>query len=166
MNMIVMWRNSLKLCLLILGAFTALSQAQENDHEIWALGLSIAPQSSPAIAGTAMWAKELGNSQHFAFAVADVLPTTKRPFLIENNFGIGIAEKAFHIRRVAFFVPLSLDVSDSGRAVGWAWSAGGMASLPWREHWHLLPNLRVVHSDVSNNSGAQLILGLMIGWEK
>lgn len=152
--------------LFVLILLTLSAVAQDADREIWAAGLSISPESSPPVAGTAMWARQIRDSNHYTFTVVDILATNRRPYAIENNVGIGVAERAFTIHHYAVFVPVSLDVSDSGPHLGWSWSAGGMVVIPWRAHWHWLPNLRVVHSNVSNGSGTQLLLGLMIGWEQ
>jgi len=133
---------------------------------IYAAGLSYNSAAHPAIAGTALYAKLIADgSGTYAFTAIDVLPTSARPFTVTTNVSAGIAQKIFTIGKVPIFVPTTAGVSWSGTNTGWAWSTGALASIHvGKGGWHIFPVVRVAHSNVSNGSGVQPIVGVMFGW--
>lgn len=112
-----------------------------------------------------MWAREAGQTRNYLFAVMDILPNDVGPETVITNLGLGLADHVFTVHKYPVFVPVSFDLSETGSHVGWAWSTGGMLSIPWRDHWHLLPSVRLVHSDLAG-SKVQPIFGVMVGWQK
>lgn len=136
-------------------------------QNIYAAGISYNNSVSPSVAGTALYAHSLNDATGtYAFTVMDALPTTFHPFNVTTNVGAGIAQKLFSIGSVPVYVPTSAGVSFSGTNTGFQWSSGAMASIHVKGSWYAFPNLRFVHSNVSNGSGYQITTGFMFGWGK
>ena len=132
---------------------------------LYAVGGSFNNAASPAVAGTGLYAHKLGDSGTYAFTVIDALPNTLKPFTVNTNFGVGIAQKIATIGKVPIYVPTSAGISYNGTNTGWAWSTGAMATIKIKNSsWYLLPNVRVVKSSVSNGTGYQPVVGIMFGW--
>jgi hypothetical protein len=148
-----------------LAAFAQAPAAPEASN-VYAAGISLNANASPAVAGTGLYAHKLGNAGTYAFTVVDALPNTLKPFTVTTNFGGGIAQKVFSIGPVPIYIPSSAGVSYTGQNVGWAWSTGAMGSikLKAKSNWRILPNVRIVKSSVSNGTGYQPIIGVLFGW--
>lgn len=138
----------------------------QSPSNLYAFGVSGNPSATPQIAGTALYAHALSQSGTYAFTVLDALPNTLKPFTVTTNVSAGVAQKVFSIGKFPVFVPSSAGVSFSGSNTGWAWSTGGMTSIPLKAKsaWRIFPNVRVVKSSVGNGSGYQLIVGTLVGW--
>jgi hypothetical protein len=151
-------------CLLAISAI-AQTPAPDNVSNLYAAGLSGNPGATPQIAGTAMYAHLVNDgSGTYAFTVFDALPTTKSPFSVTTNMGVGVAQKLFTIGKVPLFIPTAAGVSFNGTNTGWQWNTGVLASIRLKGNWRVLPNVRVSKSSVSNGTGYQLIPGVLIGW--
>lgn len=136
-------------------------------QNVYAGGVSYNSGASPAIAGTALYARLVNDgSGTYAFTVVDALPVSVKPFTVNTNIGLGIAQKIVTIGKVAVFVPTSAGISWSGGNTGWNWSGGALASVPVKGNWYAMPNVRFVKSSVSSGAGYQLIGGAMISWGK
>lgn len=140
------------------------SLAQETN--IYAAGVSFNSGASPAVAGTALYARQVSSSGTYVFTVVDALPATVNPFTVTTNVSGGIAQKLFSIGSIPIYVPTSAGVSWNGTNTGWAWSTGGLASIKIKGNWRAFPNVRVVKSSVSGGSGYQPIVGILFGWGK
>lgn len=139
--------------------------AASSPTNIYAAGVSYNNQGSPAIAGTALYARSVDSAGTYAFTVIDAVPNTLKPFTVTTNFSVGAAQKVFTLGNVPIFVPTAAGVSFNGTNTGWAWSTGGMASISvGKKGFRLFPALRVVKSSVSNGSGYQPIATVMFGW--
>jgi len=134
---------------------------------VYAAGISFNNAGTPAIAGTALYAKLLADgSGTYAFTVVDALPTNVKPFTVTSNISAGIAQKVFSIGKIPIFLPTAAGISFNGTNTGWAWSTGGMASIPLKGNWKLFPHVRIAKSSVSNGTGYQPVVGLLIGWSQ
>lgn len=154
--------------LALLSLFLALPLAAQTDtlpSNIYAGGISFNSGASPRIAGTGLYARLLSDgSGTYAFTVVDALPVSVKPFTVNTNFGLGIAQKLVTIGKVPIFVPTSAGVSYNGVNTGWAWSTGALASVKVKDNWRVMPNVRIVKSSVSNGAGYQPIVGVLFGW--
>ncbi len=134
---------------------------------IYAAGVSYNESASPAIAGTALYARLLSDgSGTYAFTVVDALPNSLKPFTVSSNIGVGIAQKLFNIKNVPVFMPTSAGVSFTGSNTGWNWSTGAMISVKIKGSWYAFPNVRVVKSSVTGGTGYQPIVGVLFGWSQ
>lgn len=132
---------------------------------LYAGGISFNNAGSPSIAGTGLYARLLSSaSGTYAFTAVDALPTNLKPFQVTTNFSGGVAQKVFSVGKIPIFVPTAAGVSYNGTNTGWAWSTGGMASIKLKGNWKLLPAVRIAKSSVSNGTGYQPIVGLLVGW--
>lgn len=155
--------------LALLSVFLALPMAAQTTQvqNIYAAGLSYNNVGTPSLAGTALYAHALTDgSGTYAFTVYDALPTSYKPFVVTSNVSVGIAQKVFSVGSVPVFIPTSAGVSFTGTNTGWAWSTGAMIPVKIKGNWSLMPNVRVVKSSVSNGTGYQAILGLMVAFGK
>ena len=151
------------LSILLMALAVACFAQDAAPSNIYAGGISWNQNASPQIAGTGLYARKVSDST-YAFTSVDVLPTTLKPFSVTTQFGAGVAQKVLTINNVRIYVPTSAGVSYNGSNTGWAWSTGGMAVLTVKGNWRAMPNVRVVKSSVSNNTGYQLIVGALFGW--
>lgn len=159
-----MKRFLLLLLIIFALAFCAFAQTASN---VYAAGVSYNNAGTPAIAGTALYARLLSDgSGTYAFTVVDALPTNIKPFTVTSNISAGIAQKLFSIGKIPIFVPTAAGISFNGTNTGWAWSTGGMASIPLRGNWKLFPHVRIAKSSVSNGTGYQPVVGILIGWSQ
>lgn len=157
----------LSLILILFFATLAFAQtpAEPLPANVYAAGLSVAPGGSPAVAGTGLYARLVSNDTGtYAFTVVDALPASVKPFTVTTNFGIGVAQKLVTIGKVNVFVPTAAGITYAGGNTGFQWSGGVMASIKYKEHYRIMPNVRFVKSAVSNGSGYQPVFGLMFGW--
>lgn len=134
---------------------------------IFGLGVSWNQSASAAasqqIAGTAMYARQQTTGGTYAFTVVDAVPTTYKPFTVNTNFGVGVAQRVFALNDWTVYGTTAAGPSWSGANTGWAWTGGGIATHPLKsKYWYGL-SARVVRSSVNNNSGSQFIFGVMFG---
>ncbi|MEN6537797.1 MAG: hypothetical protein ABFD89_29365 [Bryobacteraceae bacterium] len=141
-----------------------LAIAADAPRNIYAAGVAWNQSASPRIAGTGLYARAVNDSGTYAFTAVDVLPTTVKPLSVTTQISTGVAQRVFTIGGVAVYVPTSVGISYNGEATGWAWTTGALASVRVKGNSRVMPNVRVVKSSVSNNSGYQLILGALFGW--
>jgi hypothetical protein len=141
------------------------AQTSPDVSNLYAAGVSYNNNATPAVAGTALWAhKATDNTGTYAFTVVDALPNTLKPFTVNTNFSAGIAQKVLTIGNVPIFVPTAAGISFNGDNTGWAWSTGAMLDIKIKEHWRILPNVRVVKSSVTGGTGYQPVVGVLFGW--
>jgi hypothetical protein len=145
---------------LIAMAFLALPLAAQQPANIYAAGISYSPAASPKIAGTALYARSISDSQ-YVFTIFDALPTTQPPYTVTTQVGGGIAQRVATIKGVPLYVPTSAGISWTGTNTGWAWTTGGMASIHIRDGWRIFPNVRVLKSSIG--TGYQWTAGVLFG---
>ena len=161
----------LPLCLL-LAAF-ALGQttppAPVNPVNIWGVGASWNQGASSTLAqqfaGTAMYARAVADATGtYAYTVIDIVPTNVKPITVTTNVGAGVAQKMLSAGAWTIYATGAVGPSWNGGSAGWAWSAGGMAAHAiGKGTWYVAPMVRVISSNVSNQSGSQLIFSLGFG---
>jgi hypothetical protein len=160
---------------LILGVFVCGANAQtvttpQPMQNLYGAGLSYSIGGSPSIAGTGLYAHVLTNNagalNTYAFTAVDALPNTLKPFTVNTNVGIGVAQQIAVIHNVPIYVPTSAGVSFSGTNTGWEWNSGFIASIHLKGSSYLLPSVRFLKSSVTNGTGYQPIIGLLYGWGK
>lgn len=148
------------LCMLAL----RVAGAQEPAN-IYGFGGSFNNTASPAIAGTGLYAHRFTDQGTFAFTVIDALPNTLKPFTVTTNVGVGIAQRIATVGKIPIYVPTTAGISWTGANTGWAWTTGGMAAIRIKQtNWYVMPTVRVAKSSVSNGSGYQPIVGVLVGW--
>lgn len=130
---------------------------------LYAVGVSYNNGGTPNISGTGLWAHKVSDAGTYAFTVVDAITTSKKPFTVQTNFGVGVAQKALTIGKVPIYIPTSAGVSYSGGNTGWAWSTGALASIPFKGQYRLCPNIRLIKSSVGQ-SGYQPVVGFLVGW--
>ncbi len=156
------------LAVLCLVALAVTCPAQDLPTGI-AGGLSYQPGGNPALAGTGMYWRTVNDVP--AFVVVDAIPASVRPFAVTNNMAVGVAPKVVTLpiagRKIPVYTPIAAGFSWSGANAGWAWNPpGALASIPVSGGWCIQPNVRFVKSSINNNSGYQVIGGVMFayGW--
>ena len=159
--------KSLCIAVLLLACAVAFGQTSSLPSNVYAGGVSFNNYASPRIAGTGLYAHLVNDgSGTYAFTVFDATPTNYKPFTVTSNIGAGIAQKLFTVGKVPVFLPTSAGISWNGSNTGWQWNAGAMAVVKLKNNWHLYPNVRVLKSSVSNGTGYQPIVGVLIGWQQ
>lgn len=134
---------------------------------IYAAGITYNQSGTPSIAGTALYAHSLSDgSGTYAFTLVDAIPTSTRPFVVTTSTAVGIAQRIATIGKVPLYIPTAAGVAWNGQNTGWAWSTGVMFVVKLKGNWRLLPNVRVLGSSASNQSGIQPIGGALISWGK
>ena len=129
---------------------------------IYAVGVSYNQGSSPAVAGTALWAHSVSDSGTFAFTVVDILPLGYHPFAVTTNVGVGVAQKLFTVHGLDVYGSGSAGLSVNGSNTGWAWTSGALIDVPVKGgKYHLMPNVRLLKSSIGNGAGYQPILGIL-----
>ena len=132
-------------------------------------GLSYNPGASPAVAGTAIYAHEVNDSGTYAFTVVDALPNTGKPFSINTQFGVGIAQRVATIADVPIYGQTSAGIAYTGTNTGWAYTGGMLAMFklkPYKDGFFFVaPTARFVKASVGS-SGFQPIGGVEFGWGK
>ena len=140
--------------------------ATPNPNNVYGAGISFNQGASPRVAGTALYAHLASdNSGTYIFTVVDALPQNTHPFTVNTNIGAGIAQKVFAVGKTPIYIPTSAGISFNGSNTGWQWSTGALASVKVKNGWHIFPNVRILKSSVSGNTGYQPIVGLLIGYE-
>lgn len=151
---------AVSLLFLSVAFFAAPARAQSN---IYAGGVSFNSSGSPAIAGTAMYARQVSGSGTYAFTVVDALPASVHPFTVTSDFSAGVAQKVFSLGTVPIFVPTAAGVSFTGTNTGWAWSTGAMAAIKLKGSWHAFPTVRIAKASVGGG-GYQPMVSILFGW--
>ncbi|MGP8225507.1 MAG: hypothetical protein ACLQGT_05065 [Terracidiphilus sp.] len=164
-------KQALALIGIILGACTLAAQtnAPTEIQNIYAAGGSYSVNAQPAIAGTALYARNLNTGAAlptFAFTVVDASPATLKPFTVTSNVGLGIAQQVLTLGKVPVYVPTAAGISWTGSNTGWQWNGGAIASIHIKGQYYLMPSVRFLKSSVSGGSGYQPILGLLFAWGK
>lgn len=137
---------------------------------IYAAGVSYGVNATPAVSGTALYAKLLpigsdGNtSKTYLFTAVDGVPNSLKPFTVTTNIGAGIAQKIVTIGKVPVFMPTAAGISWSGTNTGWQWNGGALAAIHIKGAYYVMPTVRFLKSSVSNGTGYQPIVGLLFGW--
>lgn len=157
----------MKIVLMTIILCVAPLMAQTEQTQFAAVGVSYNPGQAPTVAGTGLYAKLVAGTGTYAFTVVDALPTSVKPAAVTTQMGAGIAQKIATIGKIKVFIPTSAGISYSGDNTGWAWTTGGLLSIPiGQSKYRIMPSIRVVKSSVSNNSDYQVISGIMfgVGW--
>ncbi len=134
----------------------------------YAAGVSYNQAGAPPVGGTAFWAHLLNGSAQsttktYTFTVVDALANGTKPFTMNTNIGTGIAQQVTAVNGVPIYVPTTAGISWSGSNTGWQWSTGVAAAIHLKGNWYAYPAARVAKSSVSNGTGYQPILTVMIG---
>jgi hypothetical protein len=135
--------------------------AQVLPKNIYAGGISYTPGQ---IAGTGLLARLVVDSGTYLFTVVDALPTAIKPFVVNTQFGGGVAQKIATIGNVPIFIPTSAGVSYNEANIGWAWTTGALGVVRLKGNWRAMPNVRLIKSSVSGGTGYQVIIGALFGW--
>lgn len=133
---------------------------------VYAAGVSFNQQAHPAVAGTALYARNLdpkASLSTYAITVLDAVPTSFSPFTVSTNIGVGIAQDIHKFGNVTIWMPTSAGISWTGANTGWAWTGGVAATVPVKKNFYLIPNVRFLKSNISN-SGYQVIAGFLVGF--
>ena len=130
---------------------------------IYGAGVSYNAGASPAIAGSALYARLVAGTGTYAFTQVDALPASIKPFTVTTNVSVGVAQKLATIAGIPIYVPASAGVSFNGTNAGWAWSGGGMAVVKVKGAL-VMPNVRFMKSSVSGGAGYGVIAGCLFGW--
>lgn len=135
-------------------------------QNLYAGGVSYSVGASPAIAGTGLYAHAVSTEGLYAFTVIDALPNTLRPFTVNTNVGVGIAQRLFRLGSVPVYAPTAAGISWNGGNTGWQWNGGVLASIHIKNNYYILPSVRFLKSSVSGGTGYQPIIGVLFGWGK
>ena len=158
-----LFASLLVVCALAIGAAAQTTTLPDN---IYAGGISFNSSASARFAGTGLYARKVNDgSGTYFFTAVDALPATVSPFTVTTNFGAGVAQKLpFALGKIPLYAPVGAGFSYNGTNKGWEWNGGILASVRLKGNWHLYPNARFLKSSISNGSGYQPIVGVMIGW--
>ncbi|HSU19894.1 MAG TPA: hypothetical protein VLI45_09155 [Acidobacteriaceae bacterium] len=158
------WLNAAIVLFAVLLCLAVPMKAQQGIANLYMAGLSAQPGASPAIAGTALYAHQINTSGTYAFTLIDALPASVKPFAVNTNIGIGIAQRIATIAGRDIFVPTAAGISWNGPNTGWAWSTGVGVPIQYKTtHWYAMPTVRILKSSVSGGSDIQPIFGVLIG---
>jgi hypothetical protein len=133
-------------------------------QNIYAAGASYSIGGSPAVAGTVLYAHLVANTGTYAFTAIDAVPNTLKPFTVSSNFGVGIGQKVATLSGVGIYMPTAAGISFNGTNTGWQWNGGVLASIHVKGNYYVMPSARFLKSSVSNGSGYQPILGVLVAW--
>lgn len=136
-------------------------------QNLYGAGLSWNQSAKPPVAGTALYAHEVGESDTYAFTVIDALTNTVKPFTVSTNIGVGIAQKVATVDKLPIFVPTAAGISFNGQNTGWQWNSGVATLIPLKKlgaNYYLMPTVRFLKSSVSGGTGYQPILGVEFCW--
>lgn len=146
--------------LLLLAALAACAQSTN----IAAVGLSYKYGDAAPVAGTGLYARQVSQvTNTYAFTVVDAIPAGDPSATVTTNFGAGIAQKVLVIGKAAVYVPTAAGITYTGPNTGWNWSTGALLSIQ-RKTLRYMPGARLVKSSVSNGTGYQVIVSLLVGW--
>src|SRR5512143_553779 len=83
----------------------ALAFCQEPSNNFAAVGVSVNPGATPAIAGTGLWARLINkDTATYGFTVVDALPVSIKPFTVSTQVSAGIAQKLVTVKGVDIMV--------------------------------------------------------------
>lgn len=133
-------------------------------QNVYAGGVSYSIGATPAIAGTALYAHLIADTGTYAFTAVDALPSSSKPFTVSTNFGVGVGQKVATISKIGIYMPTAAGISFNGTNTGWQWNGGVLASIHVKGNYYVMPSARFLKSSVSNGSGYQPILGILIAW--
>lgn len=133
-------------------------------QNLYAGGVSYSVGATPAIAGTGLYAHAVSADGLYAFTVVDALPNTLRPFTVNTNVGVGIAQRLFRLGSVPVYAPTAAGISWNGGNTGWQWNGGVLASIHIKNNYYILPSVRFLKSSVSGGTGYQPIIGILAAW--
>jgi hypothetical protein len=156
----------MKYILALVLALSASCFAQTPIQNLYAAGGSYNFNATPAVAGTALYARYVASPGTYAFTVIDVLPGTVKPWTVTSNIGLGLAQKMFSIGKVNVFMPTAAGISWTGSNTGWEWTGGAAVTVPISHNFYLMPTCRFLKSSVSGGTGYQPVLGVLLGWGK
>src|SRR5260370_25439750 len=142
----------------------AQTTATADLQNIYAGGISYSVGATPSIAGTGLYAHLVGNPGTYAFTAVDALPNTVKPFTVSTNIGAGIGQKVTTIGKIGIYMPTAAGISFNGANTGWQWNGGVLASIHVKGSYYLMPSARFLKSSVSNGSGYQPIIGILLAW--
>ena len=150
---------------LLLSSFAIKAQTPVVDVSNYnAVGVSYNVNAKPSIAGSALYAHLINNSGTYAFTAVDALTNTVKPFTVNTNVGVGVAQKIFTFKNVDFYAPTAAGISFNGSNTGWEWNGGILASIHVKGNVYIAPTFRFLKSSVSDGTGYQPIIGVMLGW--
>jgi hypothetical protein len=149
-----------------LPAAPAATATTSQPQNFYAVGVSFNPGASPQVAGNILYGHALNSSGTYGFSDVDIIPNTIRPFTVTTNVGAGIAQKVASFGKYDVWVPTAAGVSINGSNTGWQWNGGAAVSVPIKQNWFLLPNVRFLKSSVSGGTGYQIIAGIDVGFSK
>lgn len=130
---------------------------------VYAGGISYSVNATPGIAGTGLYARALNSSGTYAFTVIDAVPNTLKPFTVTSNVGVGVAQKVTLVGH-SVYLPTAAGISWNGTNTGWQWNGGVLVPVYEAKGLRYYATARFLKSSVSNGSGYQPIIGLLIGW--
>lgn len=131
---------------------------------LYAAGVSYNGSASASVAGTGLYAHQVGTSGTYAFTAVDVIPASYTPFTVTSNVGVGVAQQVATIGKIPIFVPTAVGISWTGSNTGWQWSGGAAVAIPLKNSMYIVPMVRFLKSSVSGGSGYQPVLGVLFGW--
>ncbi len=111
-----------------------------------------------------LYAHLVGNTGTYAFTAVDALPNTVKPFTVSTNIGAGIGQKVTTIGKIGIYMPTAAGISFNGANTGWQWNGGVLASIHVKGSYYVMPSARFLKSSVSNGSGYQPIVGVLLAW--
>jgi hypothetical protein len=151
--------------LLVVCGSLAIAQQTDPPQNFAAAGVSYNNGATPKVAGTGLYARLVASSTGtYAFTAVDALPNTTQPFTVTTQVSMGVAQRIVTIGPVPIYIPTSAGISYSGTNTGWAWTTGGLAVIPLRGSWKIVPNIRAIKGSVSQGTGYQVIVGVLFGW--
>ena len=165
-----MFKTIALIIVFLLVAVLGFGQTTNTDpSNLYSFGASWNQSASATVAqqfaGTAMYARKQTEKGTYAFTALDIVPTSVTPITVTTQTSIGVAQRVMAVGGWNFYMTAAAGPSWTGTNTGWAWIAGGLASHPiGKTGWSVMPNVRTIKSSVNNNSGYQLIIGVMVGF--
>lgn len=135
-----------------------------NLQSLYGAGVSYSVNATPSVAGTALYARLIGDGGTYAFTAVDAVPNTLKPFTVNTNIGVGVGQKVATFGKIPVYMPTAAGISFNGSNTGWQWNGGVLVAIHIKDQYYLLPTVRFLKSSVSNGSGYQPIVGLLFGW--
>jgi hypothetical protein len=102
----------------------------------------------------------------YSFNLFDVVSKSSHPFTTAVIASTGLAQHVRDIGPVHLYLVGTIGVASGGTNTGWAWTSGGVAVIPLRGGFSLMPCIRVLNSGVlAQGQAPQFMVGLAIGWK-
>jgi hypothetical protein len=127
-----------------------------------AAGLSYSINAKPAVAGTALYSRDINTTGLSTFTVFDVLPNSLKPFTVTSNVGAGLAQKVTISGKDIYF-PTAAGISWNGPNVGWQWNTGVLIPIAKIKSYDIDFAARALKSSVSNGTSYQPMFTILIG---